>query len=57
MALRCLVTGAPGFIGSHLCDTLLAEGHDAVFVGSSILKLYDDKEALIQKIREFKAEC
>lgn len=32
-------------------------GADAVFVGSSILKLYDDKEALIQKIREFKAEC
>lgn len=32
-------------------------GADAVFVGSTILKLFDDKQALIQKIREFKAEC
>ncbi|MEA5068089.1 MAG: tryptophan synthase subunit alpha, partial [Christensenellaceae bacterium] len=32
-------------------------GADAVFVGSTILKLYDDKQALIRKIHEFKAEC
>ena len=24
---RCLVTGGAGFIGSHLCDALLAAGH------------------------------
>jgi dTDP-glucose 4,6-dehydratase len=28
--LRVLITGAAGFLGSHLCDRLLAEGHDVV---------------------------
>lgn len=32
-------------------------GADAVFVGSTILKLHDDRAALMAKIREFKAEC
>jgi UDP-glucose 4-epimerase len=26
-SLRCLITGGAGFIGSHLAETLLAEGH------------------------------
>lgn len=30
--MRILVTGAAGFIGSHMCDRLLAEGHTVVAV-------------------------
>ncbi len=28
--MRVLITGAAGFIGSHLCDRFLAEGHDVI---------------------------
>jgi UDP-glucuronate 4-epimerase len=31
---RVLVTGAAGFIGSHLCDALIARGHDVLGVDS-----------------------
>ena len=34
--MRCLVTGAAGFIGSHLCERLLHAGHSVVGVDAFI---------------------
>jgi len=34
--LRLAVSGAAGFIGSHLCDRLLAEGHEVVGIDNLI---------------------
>ena len=34
--MRVLVTGGAGFLGSHLCDSLLAEGHHVVAVDNLI---------------------
>jgi UDP-glucuronate 4-epimerase len=33
---RCVVTGAAGFVGSHLCEALVARGHDVVGVDAFI---------------------
>jgi UDP-glucuronate decarboxylase len=47
--LRVLITGGAGFIGSHLCERLLADGHDVVcldnfFTGrrANIIQLLDN---------------
>ncbi len=34
--MRTLITGGAGFIGSHLCERLLADGHDVVCVDNLI---------------------
>jgi nucleoside-diphosphate-sugar epimerase len=34
--MKCLVTGAAGFIGSHLCDRLIHDGHEVVGIDAFI---------------------
>ena len=34
--MKCLVTGAAGFIGSHLCERLLRDGHEVVGINAFI---------------------
>ena len=33
---RILITGGAGFIGSHLCDFLLAKGHEVICMDNFI---------------------
>ncbi len=39
---RCLVTGAGGFIGSHLCDRLLKDGHEVVGLDNLMVGRYEN---------------
>ncbi|MDQ3549016.1 MAG: NAD-dependent epimerase/dehydratase family protein, partial [Chloroflexota bacterium] len=34
--MRVLVSGGAGFIGSHLCDSLIADGHHVLCVDNFI---------------------
>jgi dTDP-glucose 4,6-dehydratase len=40
--MRCVVTGAAGFLGSHLTDRLLADGHEVVGIDSLITGSLDN---------------
>jgi UDP-glucuronate decarboxylase len=49
-SMRVLITGGAGFIGSHLCERLLADGHEVIcldnfFTGrrENVLHLLDDR--------------
>jgi len=51
--VRVLVTGSAGFIGSHLCERLIADGHDVVGV-DCFTGYYDRraKEANLARLRD-----
>lgn len=52
--MRCLVTGAAGFIGSHLAERLLHDGHDVVGL-DAFIPFYPQavKEANLSICRQF----
>jgi dTDP-glucose 4,6-dehydratase len=49
--LRTLITGGAGFIGSHLCERFLAEGHEVVCVDNLITGSLSNIEPLQQNLR------
>src|ERR1700757_2719331 len=48
---RVLVTGGAGFLGSHLCDALLSEGHSVVCVDNLITGREDNIAHLARESR------
>lgn len=49
--MRALVTGGAGFLGSHLCDALLAEGHSVVAVDNLLTGRADNLQHLANEPR------
>jgi UDP-glucuronate decarboxylase len=45
--MRVLVTGGAGFLGSHLCDRLIAEGHDVLCVDNYYTGTKDNVAGLL----------
>src|SRR5437899_704077 len=50
-SMRVLVTGGAGFIGSHLCDALLAEGNHVVCVDNLLTGRLSNVEHLRREPR------
>jgi len=46
---RVLVTGGAGFLGSHLCDLLVAEGHDVLCLDNFFTGTRDNIAHLLEK--------
>jgi dTDP-glucose 4,6-dehydratase len=49
--MRALVTGGAGFLGSHLCDALLAEGHSVIAVDNLLTGRADNLQHLANETR------
>jgi len=57
ITLRHLVSGAAGFIGSHLCDRLLADGHEVVGLDNFITGSMNNLEHLAGHARFHMEKC
>src|SRR5512146_798518 len=49
--MRALVTGGSGFLGSRLCDALLAEGHSVIAVDNLLTGRADNLHHLANESR------
>ncbi len=54
--MRCLVTGGAGFIGSHLTDRLVSDGHDVTVLDNLATGLESNLDAVRSKINFFKGD-
>ena len=49
--MRVLVTGGAGFLGSHLCDALLGEGHKVIALDNLLTGRRENIEHLANEAR------
>ncbi|MBV9774764.1 MAG: NAD-dependent epimerase/dehydratase family protein, partial [Gemmatimonadetes bacterium] len=47
--MRVLITGAAGFLGSHLCDRFLAEGYEVVGMDNLVTGSQDNVAHLLAR--------
>jgi dTDP-glucose 4,6-dehydratase len=47
--MRYVISGAAGFIGSHLCDRLLSEGHQVIAIDNLITGHYENVKHLARR--------
>ena len=53
MGVRTLITGGGGFIGSHLCERFLAEGHEVIAVDNFITGRLENIRHLVGQSASF----